>query len=196
MGRPKANTITTATTERILAAAEREFGRRGLDAARLADIAATAGITRPSLLYHFASKRALYAAVVHRAFDRLREALVPAVTRTGPFLVRLDQLVSAYHAFLDERPWVASVLLRELLDGHGPGKSILLTEVAPLLDWVEAFVRKAGRGRVRPRLPARGAILQLVAAALVRTVAGSLREPLWGPTDDAAPLARLLFLRE
>ena len=56
MGRPRATPDEDTTKMRVLRAAEVEFGRAGRDGARLEDIASAAGITRPSLLYHFASK--------------------------------------------------------------------------------------------------------------------------------------------
>ena len=71
MGRPRRSDSQVATTERLLTAAEKRFGKNGFDAARLSDIAKDAGITRPSLLYHFESKEKLYDAVVARAFDKL-----------------------------------------------------------------------------------------------------------------------------
>ncbi|MBC8069692.1 MAG: helix-turn-helix transcriptional regulator, partial [Deltaproteobacteria bacterium] len=56
MGRPPVSSVITATPERILEAARAEFAAVGFAQAKLADIAARAGITRPSLLYHFGTK--------------------------------------------------------------------------------------------------------------------------------------------
>src|SRR5215468_7460869 len=58
---------TTAT--RILDVAEAEFAARGYHAASLGDIADQVGIRTASLYKHFASKRALYVAVVQRLLD-------------------------------------------------------------------------------------------------------------------------------
>ena len=55
MARPKKGVHQVPTEERILQAAETEFGRKGFERTRLEDIAETAGIRRPSLLYHFKS---------------------------------------------------------------------------------------------------------------------------------------------
>ena len=82
MGRPLASAAATATPERLLDAAEQCFAQ-GYDAARLEDIAAAAGIRRPSLLYHFASKDDLYAAVVRRTFARLGAALLSVMSHSS-----------------------------------------------------------------------------------------------------------------
>lgn len=195
------------TTERILEAAEREFAAVGYASARLADIAERAGIRRPSLLYHFESKELLYRAVVERAFDQLGAQLLRSMALAGEFDARLDALVGAFASFLDARPTLAPIIVRELIDdaehdddtsrrGGGPGRAIMLDRVAPLLGTVETFVREAGSTRLRPNLPVRAAVVQVAGDLLLRSAAGALRAPLWGRGDHAKLLARTLFLAD
>ncbi len=193
MGRPVASAVALATPERLLDAAEQAFARQGFGAARLEDIAAAAGIRRPSLLYHYASKSSLYAAVVRRTFARLGAALMQAMARQVDFDERLTALVDTYAGFLAEHPAHAQILVRELIDADGPGHDILLGEVVPLLDVVERFVRVEGHGLVVPALPVRAAILQCASSIVLRSAAGPLQAPLWGPVDHARALARSLF---
>lgn len=196
MGRPLARAHEIATPERVLAAAELAFAAVGYGAAKLADIATRAGIRRPSLLYHFGSKEALYAQTVERCFGRLRQALVEAMTAPGELGQRLDRTVARYVEFLDAEPQLARIVLRELLDGQGPGRQILLRQVVPLLDVLERFIREHGGEALRPHVPVRAAVLQVGADALLRAAAGPLRRPLWGPDDHTQALARSLLLRE
>src|SRR4051794_5049773 len=49
---------------RILEAAAAVFSERGYEAASVEEIAATAGITKPVIYHHFASKRDLYVALL------------------------------------------------------------------------------------------------------------------------------------
>ncbi len=196
MGRPPASAVATATPERILDAARSEFAASGFAQAKLADIAAAAGITRPSLLYHFESKEALYAATVQRCFERLAVALQRSIVAPGEFVDRVRATLRSYLEFLASEPEVARIVLRELVAGTGPGAEILLHQVAPLVDLVERFVRTQGRGAVRPGLPVRAAVLQIATDGLVRAAAGPLRTPLWGEGDHARTLAELLLLQE
>ncbi len=197
MARPRQDPDATPTSTRILAAAEGAFARAGFAAARLADVAAAAGIRRPSLLYHFERKERLYAAVVEHGFARLRAALDAAMApEAGSFAARIEGTTRAFLEFLRAEPDFARLLLRELLDGRGPGRELLLAHVVPLLDAVEAFVT-SGQGRLRRDVSPRAVLLQVASAALVRAAAGPLEEPLWGRGEDPAPrLVRLLLLEE
>jgi AcrR family transcriptional regulator len=192
VARPRKVDIGIATSQRLYAAAEKEFGLHG-QRARLEDIAQRAGITRASLLYHFATKDALYRAVIHGSFARLGVALAAAMGRGENVEERLDAVVREFLEFLRDNPSLPPLLLREVLDGQGPGHQLLLEEVAPVLGQVERFVHAAGRGRVRRGLPLRAALMQIVSSALLRASAGGdLARSLWGPKDSTRALARML----
>lgn len=174
------------TSERILRAAEREFARAGFTAARLADIARRAGIRRPSLLYHFPTKERLYEAVVERTFGRLGEVLAAAMAGPLRFEARLEAVVRAYEGFLAAQPDVARIIAREVVHGEGPGQAILAERVAPVVDAVEAFLRRAGARHLRPGVPVRAALFHVASDVVLRHAAGDLRDRLWGPRDPDA----------
>jgi AcrR family transcriptional regulator len=190
LGRPRHDPRRAATPERVLDAAELEFGAAPFAAVRLADIARGAGITRPSLLYHFDSKEALYEAVVRRGLDALSATLLEPLPRDAAFPDRVDALVDRYALFLAERRWFARLLLREIVDGRGPGRELLVELLEPILGMVERFLSKGGRS-----LPMRAVVLNIGATALVREASGELRDALWGPLGAEADrtLARAMF---
>ena len=134
MARPRTDPNAVPTIERILAAAETTFGTEGFNKARLSDIAELAGIRRPSLLYHFKTKDALHAAVVHNLFDLLRSRFGAVVRRPGGYDARMLALMQSWLDFIQERPAFAPMVLRGILDGHGPVRQRLLDELVPLLD--------------------------------------------------------------
>lgn len=192
MGRPPLDPAQRPTQERLVAAAAELFAREGYAAARLASISAQVGITRPSLLYHFPTKEALYAAVIQASFARLDAALQQAFALEGDFAARLDAVTHGYLRFLEQEPTFAPLLLRELLDGQGPGQDLIRADLVPLLDGVDAFLQAAGGA---PPGLTRQALLALASSGLLRAAAGGLREPLWGSEPPPLPaLARQLFL--
>lgn len=188
--------MVTATPERILDAARAEFAAVGFAPAKLADIAARAGITRPSLLYHFGSKEELYAAVVQSCFGRLARALAEAMTANTGFHERLRATHASYSAFMAAEPDVARIVLRELLDGTGPGAQILMNQIAPVVAQVERFVLAEGHRFVPPRVPVRAAIMQIATDVAVRAAAGPLRIPLWGDGEHSLALLEQLLVEE
>lgn len=196
MARPRSDTVQVATPERILEAAELAFADHGFARATLADIARRAGIRRPSLLYHFESKEKLYTAVVERTFDRLTALLAEGMDRPLPFQARLEVLARTFATFLMDHPWHARIVVRELMDGEGPGAIILRDRVAPLVDLVVTFLEREGRGLLRPDLPVRAAVLHISSDVLLQNAAGTLRGAMWGDVspDRTWAVARILFL--
>src|SRR5262249_48789501 len=127
-------------------------------------------------------------------FNHLTTTLSRAMGQSGTFGERLDATVEGYLAFLRNRPHISALILREVLDGQGPGHSLLLSAGDALLRQLEAWVRRQGSA-ARPEVPVRAAVLQVAFSALCFEAAGSLR-PLWGRGDHTRTLARLLFLQE
>jgi AcrR family transcriptional regulator len=74
MQQPK-QTKGERTAERILDAAEGLFANQGYDGTSLRQIADRSHIKEPGLYNHFASKQALYEAVLYRALNPMTEAL-------------------------------------------------------------------------------------------------------------------------
>jgi TetR/AcrR family transcriptional regulator len=68
-----------ATRQRILAAALDLFADRSFEGASTRDIAARAGVSQPSLNYHFRSKDVLWQAAVDALFARLNTALLTRI---------------------------------------------------------------------------------------------------------------------
>lgn len=196
MARPRRDPDAVPTETRILSAAEATFGREGFTRARLSDIAEIAGIRRPSLLYHFKTKEVLYDAVVHHLFDQLRAQFVMTVQKPGGYESRMLALMQSWVDFIEEKPAFSSMVLRGVLDGHGPVRERLLVELVPLLDWVEDWLSAAGAEFIPEGVPVRAAILQLGSDALIRAASGPLRGPLWGDSSGTLQLARMLLIRE
>jgi AcrR family transcriptional regulator len=192
MGRPPARTITVATPARLLEAATHAFATHGLDGARLADIASSAGITRPSLLHHFPTKDALYAATLERAFVALaalvrRAIVVEPGARPAPFRARLDALVQAFVAFASTDPEVCRLLLRTIVaDEHPEARAALVGHAAPVLADVAGFLELEGGDDVRDDVPVRAAMMAVIIDVLARAAAGdALRQALWGDPEGA-----------
>jgi AcrR family transcriptional regulator len=88
----------TERRAQLVATAQRLFGERGYRATTMEDIATAAGVTKPLLYQHFASKRALYLELVHQVSDELLETLGAAYGRAnGP----RETVENGYRAYFE-----------------------------------------------------------------------------------------------
>jgi TetR/AcrR family transcriptional regulator len=178
----------------VLRAAEEIFGERGFRAARLEDIAAAAGIRRPSLLYHFKTKADLYVAVVRRAFVEMTAAVTKSIESEGDFETRLATVVSGLTTFEEEHRPLLRVIFRELIDPDGSAREVVAEEFVPLVDLLEQFVTSQGAEAGVARVPIRPAIMQLIMGHLARASMDELGERLWGGDAETGRLSRALLL--
>lgn len=97
------------TRERVLQAADRLWGERGVRGASLEDIAREAAVTKPTVYYYFPDKSALFTAVVCSVLEEHGAGLKGAARRGAR---AREQLVSAL-AFLIEARCTGPRLLRD-----------------------------------------------------------------------------------
>jgi AcrR family transcriptional regulator len=96
---------------RILQAAEQEFAARGYHSTSMDDIAAAAGISKPVLYDHFASKLDLYTQLTEGIRDELTGRGAAAMAGDAPPGERIRTAIDAFFTFVEERPSAARVLL-------------------------------------------------------------------------------------
>lgn len=90
----------TSTRDRILDTAEVCFAQRGFDGTSLREITRLADVNLGAVNYHFGSKSALFADVLHRRLKPMNEQrlhlLERAVTRHAPEPPPIEELLFAY----------------------------------------------------------------------------------------------------
>jgi TetR/AcrR family transcriptional regulator len=146
---------------RILEAARGEFALHGFNAARLQDIAERAGLTHPTLLYHFGSKEQLYAAVIEQAMGDWASMTSAAVAAAPPGLDRLAALVDAGLEFFAGHPDFVVIWRREAIEGGGRLEHAIAEHLRPFFDDAVSFLRaEIAAGRLREHDPIE--LIQLV----------------------------------
>ena len=86
----------------LLAAASEVFVDRGYHAAGMDEIAERAGVSKPILYQHFASKLELYLAVLDQHVDNLVSGVRQALRTTTDNRLRLRAAVEAFFDFIDD----------------------------------------------------------------------------------------------
>lgn len=130
--------------DEIVDAAMGLFAEHGYEGTSMNDVAERVGMRKASLFYHFASKDALYEAVLDRLISHVAMPLGAAYSSAGTFAERLDTAADAVTSVLGERPFAARLLVREAMDWGPIMRGKILGNVVLVLEGGAAFV-KAGQ---------------------------------------------------
>lgn len=109
--RPRKRLTLDQRRTRILAAATRLFARRGYDGASMSGIASDAGITKPVLYDHFASKEALFETLLRSIRDDLLAKGRAIGQSSASDEHRFRSAVDAFFEFVEGQPDAAKILL-------------------------------------------------------------------------------------
>ena len=114
--KPRTESTTASTSERILDAAEFHFARRGFAGAGMREIAASVDLNPASLYNHFPGKQALYEAVLERGLRPIFD-LLDALRSTDWSPESLNHETNTLLARLARRPHLARLIVHEALAG-------------------------------------------------------------------------------
>ena len=131
---PRARMTSGQRREQLISVARRLFADNGV-----AEIAATAGVSKPVVYEHFGSKDGLYAVVVDREVRLLQDSLNAAMTRPkqGPRRT-LESAVLALLDYIDDRPDGFRIISRDSSVGSTTGSyASILSDVA---SWAEGIL--------------------------------------------------------
>jgi AcrR family transcriptional regulator len=92
-------TRASDTRRQLLRAALKRFAHSGYAAASVQEIVLAAGLSKPTLYYHFGDKAGLYRALVDSAFDERYRLMQEAVRRGATVRERLVEIATAVFEF-------------------------------------------------------------------------------------------------
>jgi len=146
-------TKSERTKKAILDAAEELFSTLGYESASLDAIGERAGVQGTAILYHFPSKRVLYAATLERIFSPLLRELSEMLRRPQAVAVRLEAAVDAIVLYAAEHPNAPRLLLREAGSPRGDAREIIEAQAASNAAGVmAAFASLSGDPGVDPAM--------------------------------------------
>ena len=117
MSPARKSTSSTSTRDSVFEAAKPLFSARGFDGVSVDDIAHDAGVNKAMIYYHFADKLALFRAVVGDGLQAMGETVQTIVLTPGNAPAKLDAFVEAFVRMTETRPWMPSIMLREIAEG-------------------------------------------------------------------------------
>ena len=106
--------INKSTEEQILNAAENVFQKKGMDGARMQEIADEAGINKAMLHYYYRSKQLLFEAVFTNAFSLLAPQLNKILNDDSSIEEKVKNFTNNYITFISKHPYLPNFIIQEL----------------------------------------------------------------------------------
>src|SRR5690242_1121592 len=168
----------------ILDAACMVFADEGFDRAKMATIAARAGITKPTLYARFGSKDGLFAAAVSREYELRKAQLFAAYDAPDEeaFHQRLHRWTAAYFDFVRERPDGFRLISEG--ERNPAGAAVIARANAEIVERIADLVMRVSGHKAK-----RGA--RLVASMITGMLTACAREALLRSKIDLDDAARL-----
>src|SRR5690554_2974842 len=102
------------TEEQILSAAETVFQKKGMDGARMQEIADEAGINKALLHYYYRSKQLLFEAVFSSAFSLLAPQINKILNDDSSIEDKVRNFTNNYISFISKHPYLPNFIIQEL----------------------------------------------------------------------------------
>ena len=163
--------------QQILRAASECFGTRGFHGTTTRDVAAAVGITEAALYRYFASKEAMYTAILDARMSAPNPVeAVEALAERGDDRAVFTGLLRALLASVNADPSFIRLLFYSALEGHELAKPFHEQRIRRLREfltgYIERRVREGAFRQIDPALGARFFIGLFVDYAIVRQVFG------------------------
>ncbi len=161
------------TEEKILAAAQDVFIQKGMDGARMQEIANTAGINKALLHYYFRSKQKLFEAIFKKVFSKIIPNLMELVHSDLPFEEKLGNFIVKYVDLLQRNPFLPTFILKEMnRDPEFLARIIKSSGVIPA-DIFAMLEREMDAGKIR-RMDPRDIMVNVLGLSIFPVAAGPL----------------------
>ncbi|MEZ4840591.1 MAG: TetR/AcrR family transcriptional regulator [Flavobacteriaceae bacterium] len=129
------------TEQQILSAAKCVFQQKGMDGARMQEIADEAGINKALLHYYYRSKQLLFEAVFKAAFLSLIPQLSKILDNDLPLEEKIRTFAANYIQFVAEHPYLPNFIIQEINKNPQFIRKILDNKDFPSIEKFKAQVK-------------------------------------------------------
>ncbi|AMC11458.1 TetR family transcriptional regulator [Lutibacter profundi] len=146
------NKVKNNTTEvEILNAAKRVFQHKGMEGARMQEIADEAGINKAMLHYYYRSKQLLFEAVFKKAFSMLAPQLNEIINSDLSICEKIRSFSNNYISFVIKHPYLPNFIIQELNRSPEFIQKLLAEKHFPNIEKFKKQVNdKVAEGIIRP----------------------------------------------
>jgi AcrR family transcriptional regulator len=174
-----------STEQKILSAARQIFLEKGMDGARMQDIADRAGINKALLHYYFRNKEKLFQTVFIEAASNFLSTIVIITTTDTSLFDKIEKFVEAYINMLAQHPFLPMFILNEV----NKQDKTFITKIwgnkkPPIQMFLKQVADEAKKGNIKPIEPFQ-LMINMVSMCIFPFVARPMIQWVHGMSDEA-----------
>ena len=170
--------------EKILAAAKKVFLEKGLDGARMQEIADEAGMSKASLHYYYRSKQHLFDGIYVQVFSDVLPRIFGISMSDLPLFEIIRKFYEMHIEFLKQNPSISMFVMKEINRVPHLLEKILAEKDVDMLGAVNAKVQEAvDRGEVRP-IRGEELMLNMVSLSIFQFAGAPIFKTIGGISDE------------
>ena len=173
------------TEEKILIAAQAVFIKKGMDGARMQEIADEAGINKALLHYYFRTKEKLFNAIFKTVFSQIFPNLMAMVHSDLPIEDKLGIFLEKYITLLQKNPFLPTFILKEMNRNPDFLATIIKSNGVNPKEVTGMFEKEMDVGRIR-RMDPRDILVNLLGLSIFPVAAGPLITIMFFENDKKA----------
>ncbi len=173
------------TEEIILSSARKVFRSKGLEGARMQEIADEAGINKALLHYYFRSKEKLFEKIFIEAFADLLPAVRVSLNQVENLSQFLTFFISRYFDLITELPYLPQFILQEINRNPDLMRKVTGNNELPIAQVKMLIHRDVERGLIRP-IEAEQLMVNTIALIIFPFAARPIVQSLIFDNDQAA----------
>lgn len=193
-GRPEGAAHRETVRANLLGAARELFAKHDFTATAVRDIAAAARVNPAMIHYHFGDKEGLYRAMLQEAIGPVLQEIQDLMGHGGQSQTTIHDVFDALMSALAREPWVARLIVREVLAEEGPFRETFIREFAAKGGGrvPQLLEREVSQGRIRRDLDPTLGALSFLSMALFPFIALPVAEKVFGIRLTGAFTRRLV----
>jgi len=141
--------MSISTEGLILEAARKVFARKGLEAARMQEIADEAGINKALLHYYFRSIEKLFELVFREVLGKFIGGMKGLLNEDIPFFSKIEGFIDGYLDILFQNPYLPGFIVMEIHRNPAEIVSFMESRDIPIKLFESQITEEAARGNIR-----------------------------------------------
>jgi AcrR family transcriptional regulator len=173
-----------STEQKIYSAAKQIFLQKGLQGARMQEIADEAGINKSLLHYYFRTKDKLFQVIFEETASKLFTSIITALEGGNDFKTKIQLFVDRYIGFIQENPYIPQFMINII--SQNPDMLLQVFEklkIQPKNDILKQIQMEMDKGNIKKMQPEQ-LIINMVSLCIFPFIAKPIIKGILEKNDD------------